>query len=171
MSFDPYAPEPQQPSPDPLAPASSDAVRQRVQLPAIALIVIGVLNILLAVVCIGYGFVAAAVPPDQVEQAMEKSYGKQWEAAKQQGWTIDGILNIYRYGCPGLGGVEVVGSLLAIFAGARMLALKSYGLALMGAVITAVPCISPSACCGVGMGVGLWALVVLLQPDVRSAFR
>ena len=34
-----------------------------------------------------------------------------------------------------------------------------------------VPCVSCAGCCGVGEVIGLWALIVLLSADVRSAFR
>jgi hypothetical protein len=61
--------------------------------------------------------------------------------------------------------------LLVILGGVRMLSLKSYGLAFLASVTAAVPCVSLIACCGVGEIVGIWALVVLLQPDVRAAFR
>ena len=52
-----------------------------------------------------------------------------------------------------------------------MLSLRAYGLAVAASVITAIPCISCSACCGLGEGIGIWALVVLLNNDVRAAFR
>jgi len=44
-------------------------------------------------------------------------------------------------------------------------------LAVVTAILTAVPCLSCSACCGVGEGIGIWSLVVLLNPEVRNAFR
>ncbi len=49
--------------------------------------------------------------------------------------------------------------------------MKSYALALCGAISAAIPCISATACCGLGEGIGIWALVVLLSPDVKSVFR
>jgi hypothetical protein len=67
--------------------------------------------------------------------------------------------------------VAAIVALLVILGAARMLVLKSYGLSLFAAILTAIPCISPSACCLLGEGVGIWAVIVLLNPDVRSAFR
>lgn len=48
-----------------------------------------------------------------------------------------------------------------------MLKLKSWGLALAGAILALVPC---SCCCIVSMPIGIWALVVLLDKDVRRSF-
>ena len=73
--------------------------------------------------------------------------------------------------CLGIGGLGGLFSLLTILGAVRMMALKSYGLAVFVSVLAAVPCISCMACCGPGEGVGIWALVVLLNPEVRSAFR
>ena len=36
-------------------------------------------------------------------------------------------------------------------------------------IIAMVPCISP--CCLVGLPIGIWALVVLMKPEVKAAFR
>ena len=61
-------------------------------------------------------------------------------------------------------------ALLNIIGGIQMLRLRSYGLALFASILAAIPCISCSACCGLGEGIGIWALVVLLNPEVRAAF-
>ena len=39
------------------------------------------------------------------------------------------------------------------------------------AVLTAIPCISPASCCLLGEAMGIWALVVLLNQEIRAAFR
>jgi hypothetical protein len=49
--------------------------------------------------------------------------------------------------------------------------LRTYWVAVSGALLAVVPCVSPLGCCGIGEAVGIWALVVLLNADVRSAFR
>jgi hypothetical protein len=36
-------------------------------------------------------------------------------------------------------------------------------------VIAMIPCISP--CCIVGLPIGIWAMVVLSKPEVKSAFH
>lgn len=55
-----------------------------------------------------------------------------------------------------------------IFCAIQMQRLKSYGLALTGAILAVIPGISP--CCVLGIPFGIWALVVINQPDVKNAF-
>lgn len=55
-----------------------------------------------------------------------------------------------------------------IFFGAlKMKDLQSYGLAMTAAILSLVPCFS--ICC-LGIPFGIWALVVLLNKDVKNAF-
>ncbi len=50
----------------------------------------------------------------------------------------------------------------------RMRKLKSYGLSIVAAALAMVPC---SGCCMITLPIGIWALVVLLDQRVRSAFE
>jgi hypothetical protein len=47
--------------------------------------------------------------------------------------------------------------------------LESYGLAMAASIIAMIPCVSP--CCLLGLPIGIWALVVLMKPEVKSAFH
>jgi hypothetical protein len=47
--------------------------------------------------------------------------------------------------------------------------LSSYGLSLTTAIVVLIPCFSP--CCLLGLPIGIWALVVLNKPEVKSQFR
>ncbi len=74
------------------------------------------------------------------------------------------------------GALGVVFSIIGIAVGAvilvgalKMKKLESYGFAMAASVIAMVPCISP--CCLVGLPVGIWALVVLNDAQVKAAFR
>jgi hypothetical protein len=69
------------------------------------------------------------------------------------------------------GAVTGLGCLLTMIGGWRMWSLRNYGLAVTGAIVAAIPCVSCAGCCGIGEGIGIWALVVLLNTDVRAAFR
>jgi hypothetical protein len=46
--------------------------------------------------------------------------------------------------------------------------LQSYQFALTASIVAMVPCISP--CCLFGLPFGIWALVVLNKPEVKSQF-
>jgi DNA-directed RNA polymerase subunit RPC12/RpoP len=60
-------------------------------------------------------------------------------------------------------------SLLVVLGAIRMKRLESHGFATASAVIAMIPCISP--CCVLGFPFGLWALIVLQDGHVRTAFR
>ncbi len=73
----------------------------------------------------------------------------------------------------GLGvALDVFGIAIAVFVliGAlRMQKLSNHGLAVAAAIVAMVPCFSP--CCLIGLPIGIWALVVLNQPEVSSQFE
>lgn len=73
-----------------------------------------------------------------------------------------------------LGSVIAVGTAIlcavALPAGIRMLSLRSWGLAVAGSICSILTAFSCS-CCGLGAVAGVWALVVLSRPEVKSAFR
>ena len=59
---------------------------------------------------------------------------------------------------------------LVIFMGAmKMKNLQSHSLAVTVSVLAMIPCISP--CCLLGIPIGIWSLIVLMNPDVKAAFR
>jgi hypothetical protein len=108
---------------------------------------------------------------DQVE-SMGKAFGEQAaeaqakaiEAQDKQSAYVAGILEQL-----GLAAVWLLLTILALFGAIRMAGLKSYGLAVTSAVITLIPCITP--CCLLGQIAGIWALIVLMNADVKSLFR
>jgi hypothetical protein len=66
---------------------------------------------------------------------------------------------------------NVVGAIVGIIVliGARkMKKLQSYQFALTASIVAMLPCISP--CCVFGLPFGIWALVVLNKPEVKSQF-
>jgi hypothetical protein len=66
---------------------------------------------------------------------------------------------------------SLIGLLIAgliIYASMEMKKLKQWGLAVAASVLAMVPCISP--CCIVGLPMGIWALVVLVKDEVKTAF-
>ena len=74
------------------------------------------------------------------------------------------------------GGVGIFFSVLGlaisafiIFASTKMKKLESYGMVMTATIVSMVPCISP--CCCVGLPIGIWVLIVLCKPEVKSAFH
>lgn len=67
--------------------------------------------------------------------------------------------------------VNVVGLVVAgfiLYGAQQMKDLKSRGWAMIAAIVSVIPCVSP--CCVVGLPVGIWALLVLNKPEVKAAF-
>src|SRR5207253_806886 len=95
---------------------AAPAVRERVQMPAIFLIVVGALNLLGGGFSAFMGLRAGQVPAAEIEREMQRRNPGQWEEAKKEGYTAEGVLSWMRYGGWGLGASE--GALFPL-AGAR----------------------------------------------------
>ena len=68
--------------------------------------------------------------------------------------------------------ISVIGIVMAVvvFLGAsKMKNAESFGFAMAAAIIAMIPCVSP--CCLLGLPLGIWALIVLLKPEVKAAFQ
>jgi hypothetical protein len=76
--------------------------------------------------------------------------------------TLGGSLGIVQNIIGGIVGVVV------LLGAAKMQKLESYQFALTASIMAMVPCISP--CCLFGLPLGIWALVVLNKPEVKSHF-
>jgi len=73
----------------------------------------------------------------------------------------------------GLGIVQdVIGAVIAVIlwiGAGKMQRLENYQFAMTAAIVGMVPCISP--CCVLGIAFGIWALVVLNKPEIKSQFN
>ena len=68
-----------------------------------------------------------------------------------------------------VGAVNILIGLFIFFAAFKMKKLEGYTLAMTGSVLAMLPCVSP--CCLLGLPFGIWALVVLNKPEVKSTFH
>lgn len=172
---DSFSPEPAQPDP---YGSSRQAASGKAVPAGICLFIVGLVNLVLP----GYVLVVAVNVANATPEQAEAIQAQQLEMTRrlfpQQAADLEKDqtpplekLRKYLVFYIILSGVTGLGCLLTMIGGWRMWSLRNYGLALTGAIVTAIPCISCTACCGVGEGVGIWALVVLLNPDVRAAFR
>jgi hypothetical protein len=50
----------------------------------------------------------------------------------------------------------------------KMQKLENHQLAFTASILAMIPCVSP--CCFLGLPFGIWALVVLNKPEVKSQF-
>jgi hypothetical protein len=163
-------------SADPSAQAEAlyRQAKEKVTLPAVFLIIVGVFNLLPGGYLIVNGLFVSSLTPEQLQTQMERQNAAmkdQFKELAKQGYTPADIQKIAIYGCEGTGGAAILASLLMIIGGIRMIQLRNFGLAVFASILAAVPFISCLGCCGLGQIVGIWSLIVLLSPHVRMAFR
>ncbi len=65
---------------------------------------------------------------------------------------------------------SVLVGVFIIFGSLKMMKLQSRGLAMATAIVSMIPCLT-GCCCVLGLPFGIWALVVLNKPEVKSSFR
>ena len=128
----------------------------RVQAPAIGLLVVGGLSVLISLGYSGLTTIGAMQGPPPERPNMQPG-----EAVGQK---------IGFYGAA----IGIPLSLLALTAvmlmgGYQMLNLASWNWSLLGALAAMVPCCNFTFLFGIP--IGIWALIVLLDPDVKAAFR
>ena len=135
----------------PAIPAPSPVGADLVKGPAIGLIVTAILGGLVQILSLifnlaGASFLASSQMPKEA-----------W--ANMFSGTVAVVSSII--------GILVSGLLL--FGGLKMKSLESYSLVMTVSIIAMIPCFSP--CCLIGLPIGIWALVVLSKPEVKSAFH
>lgn len=186
MSFDPFAASsdvPPERASTPQPPSDPIYARQRVQAPAIALIVVGILNLLLMVVQVGRSVLVALKPAQDLVKEQEDLLEKLEEAKllppgfhktyqqQQKGQSPDSLKSQTVLVSILVCAVGLLIAILTLLGGIRMLSLRSYALSIAGAISAAIPCLSCGGTCCFGEIIGIWALVVLLNAEVRAAFQ
>ncbi len=134
-----------------------DNIHNRVQGPAIGLIVTAGIGIALQAI----GFIITLVS--------DSIFGMYWwmeEAGNIEEISWSGMSSAWS-----LGGI-IIGialGIIVLFGAIKMKNLESYSFAMAAAIIAIIPCVSPF--CLLGLPMGIWALVVITKPEVKSAFR
>ena len=123
---------------------SPETVRHRLRIPAIGLIVAGALT------CLGVPLILGGAI---LKWAVARTGGGAHMSLAFEETTI--------LSCVAISGI------LVILGAAKMLRLKSYGLAVATGILALLPCTLGFP---VGLVMGIWALVVLRRPEVQAAF-
>ena len=55
-----------------------------------------------------------------------------------------------------------------VWAGLQMMALKNRTISLVACIVAMIPCF---ACCCTGLPVGIWGIIVLMNEEVKAAFK
>jgi hypothetical protein len=152
MSEPMYSPPP--PPAPPMTPAGPGAAAQ-IQGPAIGLLVAGGLGICGALLGllgnlfgVGMGSLSSMgggnAAADQYMRYMSGGIG-----------IVVGICALAMYG-------------FVIWAAMQMKQLRNWNMSVAGSIVAMLPC---SCCCIIGLPIGIWSLIVLMKPEVKSAFR
>jgi len=141
--------------------ATGGDVSGKVTPPAICLMVAAGLNILTSLYLIFNG-VSATLLSGQIAKDIKTGSKTDAEAA---GAIVSGVgIGYVLWGVLALLCAGVI-----ILAGIKFKSLQSYNLVMAGTVLAMIPCTGP--CCIVSLPLGIWALVVLMSPDVKAAFH
>jgi len=154
-------------TPPPLGSAgvgSRKKALQRIKFPAVALMAASILNIILAL----WDLIEMIVSkPDlqQINSALEQFNNPQIEQFVHKMLNLMngplGIVNVL---------IELAVSVLILAGAKKMKSLRSYQFSLAAAGLSTVPCLTPCSGFLLGLAFGIWALVVLRRPDVKSHF-
>jgi Ca2+/Na+ antiporter len=138
---------------DPQTPqiVASDASRQ-VSGPATGLLVTGIIGAFFAALTLIASIVGMSIAPFIRDEIPER-YAEFWEGSVGAASSVVGL---------------AVAAFI-IFAALKMRELKQWELCLAASIVAMIPCISP--CCILGLPIGIWALVVLLRPEIKEAFH
>ncbi len=136
---------------EPQADSPLERARAKVRKPAIAVLVLGVLTELASLASIAWHVLGKSLIEAQ-EQSMVLG---PWMEFNQKFGLAMAILGFL------LAPIEILGAL-------KMMKLQSRGLVMAAVVLTMLPI--SSCCCPIGIGVGIWALMTLNDPEVKAAF-
>jgi hypothetical protein len=129
-------------------PMPSGESLDQVNGPAIGLIVVAILGFLLQAAALIFRLFFSALAARQTEAFPN---------------MFSGSLGIAS------GVIGMLVSVLILMGGIKMKNLQNHGLAMTASIIAMIPCISP--CCIIGLPIGIWAVIVLSKPEVKSAFH
>lgn len=134
----------------------------KVKAPAVAMLVAGILGMVLCLAHLVSLAFSGVMDPSMLRRANLPREMEEFLIEAQSntaGEILWGAISLAIYG-------------FITFAGVRMLNLRSWGAALTGSILLLIPCFTPCCCtCGATIGIGVWALIVLLDSQVKQAFK
>ena len=151
------AAEPIQPT-TPIQPASDgnrDAALRQVKGPAIGLKVTAVIGLMLVAVGLVINILALSGVQIGLQQINDPQVQK---LLNSMGGGLGIVQNV----------ISAVAGVIVLMGAAKMQKLQNHQFALTAGIVAMLPCISP--CCVFGLPIGIWALVILNKPEVKSQF-
>jgi hypothetical protein len=149
-----YPPPPPPGAPPPMAPMGGAAAAQQVQSPALGLMIAAGIGLVFTL--IGLAMNALGMGMGALGNLGENAPGGRYMHFLSGGVGI--VFNIIALAVAGF----------IIWAAMQMKQLRNWNMSVAASVVAMIPCISP--CCIIGLPVGIWALIVLMKPEVKGAF-
>jgi hypothetical protein len=144
--------------------------RQKVKTAGTVLMVFGILSLILALVGLGTYLGSpdtVAKPYHDFLKNMTKDVPKQpgqpdpvppYDEFKKR-FVVQGSIG---------SAINAICSLVITLGGARIRNAKGRGLGMAGSILAMIPC--TNSCCLIGLPIGIWAILVLSNADVKAAF-
>ncbi len=145
----------QPPMSPPPGPNRADML-SKVKGPALAMMIIAGITFVLEILSILANLLGISIFAAGDMSQLEGMEGMEWLAPLMSG-TFTIVMGVF----------TLVGAALIFYGAMKMKDLQGYGLAMTAAILALIPCFS--ICC-IGIPFGIWALVVLLNQDVKNAF-
>jgi hypothetical protein len=149
----PMYPPPPPAAPPPMAPMGGANAAAQVQGPAMGLMVAAGVGIL---------FTLISLAMNTLGMGMGALGNMNAEAGARYMRFFTGGLGIFF----NIVALAVAGFI--IWGAMQMKQLRNWNISVAASVVAMVPCLSP--CCILGLPLGIWALIVLMKPEVKSAF-
>ena len=134
-------------------PSRSGSAKPKIMAPAIALLIISMIGLLASLFNVVFALVGEPFAPDPA--------APDWVNEMQKN-SVGGF-------AAGLQAFFALLNLVIMFGAIQMLRLKSWGASLVASILAMIN--FGTCCCVLGIPVGIWSLVILLQNDVRKAFE
>ncbi len=123
--------------------------------PSIGLLVTGIIGGVFSIIGLFMSFLGTSISSLMADrfEGFDERYVELYEGAA-------GIASAF---------IGILVAALIIYAALKMKELNQYGLCMAASILAMIPCISP--CCIIGLPIGIWCLIVLTKPEVKSAFH
>lgn len=137
--------------------------KNKLMIPAIALIILGVLSVANAIV----GSLMSGAYRENLHQQLRKIEQNQNISADQKK-VYKNALTAYGQYLPIFNGISAVCGAVIAIGGYQMLTLSARTLCYFAAILSILP--FANCCCCLGMVFGVWAIIVMNLPDVQAGF-
>lgn len=137
-----------------IPPNPQQVVLSMVRAPAVALIVVSTIAILFGVMGLAMDvFMIASGMADRLDQMKQGGLSEYTTIAIRSIWGL----------------FLLIAAGFVLFGAIKMHSLRNYSTARAAAIVAMIPLLGP--CCLLGIPFGIWALVILLKPEVKNAFH